>query len=302
MRTRSTRLTLRLLCSALLALAAACPAMAQDDDPPLWSGAEGAGQALGGLFEKCDAAMTNDGIVGYANGTMSLAVARVIPGPTATIDFWAEGGLMYSVYAAGDENAADGVTVEIQDENGEVISGHPDDDTTIASFGREQSANVRIAVSIPYAEDGPAAYIAVAVLCDGGERAESGEFAHAFGQLIAAAGAAEAETGTELKAHGNDQFAIYGAVLPPNQGGHASGVTLEPNPHILLCAGDEKTTTVSCDFSDGGVESYGYSGEMDGVAAVAYTPTELTSVAPSAGGNGERCVLVWMLLDVEPRG
>jgi hypothetical protein len=294
----STLRHLPLLAIAFLALAVPFAAVAQDDEQPaIWSGAEGAGQALGSLFEKCDAAMAESGL-GYAASTMCLAVARVLPGPTATISFAAEGGVTYTVYSAGDENATDAVTLEITDGDGNPIGTHPDDNIGIVQFGGEDLTQVTIGVSIPPSEDAPPSYCAIAILCEGGEQAGSDEYATAFAKLITAVGAAEAQMGSELMAHENDNFFLFGGVLPPNQGGVAQGVLLEPTPHLLLSAGDENTPQVSCDFSDGGVESYGYSGMMDTVAFVSYTPKELTSVAPMASsGSEERSVLMWMLLD-----
>lgn len=297
MRSRSALRPVSLVTLALLALALPVGARAQDEEPVLWSGTEGVGQALGRLFEKCDAAMA-EGYLGYASGTMCLAVARVLPGPTATIEFSAEGGVSYTLLAAGDDNAAGAVTVEVTDSEGNVIARDPEGAEGSVQFAGDDLLQVTIGVSIPYSEDGPAAYCAIALLCSGGESVSSDGFAEPFAKLVATLGAAEAELGSELRAHGNDNFAIYGAVLPPNQGGVAQGVTLEPGPHILLSAGDANATQVTCDFSDGGVESYGYSGDMEDVAVVAYAPEEMTRVAPMAGRSSEeRNVLLWILVD-----
>ncbi len=289
----------RLLPLALLGLALLRPALAQDE-PQLWSGAENAGQALGNLLARCEEARQEG--LGWADGLLNIAVARQIPGPQATVLFGAAEGVEYTVYAARDDQAADEVTLDVLDGDGNSLGTHPGDDPLCVRFSCPAYTDVRVGVTMAYSEDAPSTYIAVGFLEQGGVDATPDEFATGFGKLIAAAGALEQELGTELRPHANDQFAIFGAVLPGNQGGRVAGITLEANLHILLSAGDENTNEVSCDFSDGGVESYGYSGTMETVAAVTYTPTELTEVAPMVGGNGERSVMMWMLLDLEANG
>ncbi len=295
-----TARALALVSLALLGLFAPCAARAQQEEAPVWSGAEGAGQALHGLLALCDPALA-DGF-GFAEAPVSLGVALVQPGAISAIEFPAAAGVEYTVYAAGDEACTDTVTVRVLDPTGSELGEHPDGDTSRVTFSRPESGSAWIGVTPPYADEAPPAYCAIAVLERGGRTATREEFAQAFGQLVHAAGAMEKDRGEPLAPHQGDLFALFGAVLPAGESGRVTGMALEGNTHLLLCAGDERAGGVTCAVEAIAPGSSATSGAPRPVATATHTSEDLTLAALAAQGGGERRVLLWLLLDGAANG
>lgn len=296
MHLRSTARALPLLVLATLALAALCPAMAQDE----WSAQGSTVQALAGLLDTCVTTM-GDGDVGFAPGGLCVGVARVDPGGTATVGFGAEAGHTFTVYTAGDEATAGQIEVDVLNGDGEAVAGH-DDDLGIAAFVNEDYADYTIQVSVSEQAEATG-HVAFAVLCDGGLRAEASAFGYAFGQLAAAMGAAEAQLGSELVIHTNGGFGIYGAILDPDAMGRATCVTLEPNHHVMFAAGDKTLDKVQCFFADEGIEWYASSEDAAPVVYCDYGTEEELAVVPGVSNQTDKTgVVMWTVIESGAEG
>ncbi|MBD3175217.1 MAG: hypothetical protein GF320_08550 [Armatimonadia bacterium] len=208
-----------------------------------WEPAQWIGQALQTVLGPVEEAR-EDTNFGFMEGP-SIAVALLHPGESAAMEIDLSAGGTYAFVAAGDEDAAQ-VSLTVYSEDGSVVDATTDALAALVVTPQGDGA-FTVEVGLPGGEVG--SYCALVMLEDGGAYVAPNYFGYAFGQLAAACTGIE-ESGLTVSSQVGSGFTLYGAVLAEGEDVLAQPVPLEAGQHVLIGAGDEDVSAMTCAILD----------------------------------------------------